>query len=916
MFHAVVPVQLITASNQVVATVLSDGSGRYAFTNVPPADYQIRCQVLNGYRYLGVSNLVTYADVASATGVRGAERFTLIPGRKIENADFTFAPFKKGTWKTFTTRDGLAGNEVRKVLPLDDGTIWIGTMSGISIFDGATFKNLHKEDGLPDNRILNLYHNRRGPIWICTGNGVARYDPSAPPGKRMRSYTSADGLFPGEVHAVCQTPDDAMWFAYRGISRFDGSGFKTLTTTNQEAIEGHVMKMAAAPDGTIWLGGILGLGRFNPANFTAVLEVTDPEKCDSPMVGPDGNIWFVSHNGGVYRMDPSASPGDRNRLRKFTRQDGLLRDNVITIHFTSDGALWAGGFGGSLSRFDGTNCVNFTPADGIAGSRMYFISSTRDGVLWFGTDAGLTRYDPVSFESYTVADGLAANGVSTGCRLPDGSLWFGSDVGPSRSSGLNRYAEGTFFETPLPAGDRGPVSRMRASANSILVTGEFERSSAYRLDGSRLVPVFTSSSTDLHGGQDVIADRDGVLWLTRSFNGDEGLWRTEREGQTASRWTRRLFEKSDSLPEHPLERPGRLELDDEGRLWVGSFQAGTCRLEKERSQVFTTKEGLAGDRLRMIWNDHEGSIWFATEGGASRYDGKQFHNFTSSNDRLASDSVFFVGRDARRNLWFGTDSGVTCFDGRVWCSFDSRDGLIGDRGNHVLEDTDGTYWISTERGVTHYHPRHTEPQRPLVSTILDAKPFAAGAELPAIEQGRAVRFKLDVNDLRTLPETRRFRYQVVSERRSVGDFGDTNGWVLTGKASEISWYTNQPGDYTLAVQYIDRDLNYSKLALVPLTIFAPWYANAFIMVPSGGAALGLIGWAFVARALVICRKREAEQLREQMLQQEREARKKLQDRKRSTHRWWTTWISGSSGRIWRDVSPSPTNRFVSFTERP
>jgi ligand-binding sensor domain-containing protein len=383
VFHAVVPVQLIAASNQVVATVLSDGSGRYTFTNVPPAEYQIRCQVPNGYRYLGVSNLVSYADVASLNGLHETRPVRLIAGQNVENADFTFAPFKKGTWKTYTKRDGLAGNEVRKILPLDDGTIWIGTMGGLSIFDGATFKNLHKEDGLPDNRILNLYHDRRGPIWICTGNGVARYDPSAPVGKRMRSYTAADGLFPGEVHAVCQTPDDVMWFAYRGISRFDGREFKTLTTTNRDAVEGHIMKMTAAPDGMIWLGGILGLGRFSPTNFTAVLEVANPAKCDSPIVRPDGTIWFVSHDAGLHRFDPSAGRNDPGRVRKFGRKDGLFRENGLTIHFMSDGTLWMGTHG-VVSRFDGTNFVNFLPEDGFLGTTVIFISSTPDNVLWGG----------------------------------------------------------------------------------------------------------------------------------------------------------------------------------------------------------------------------------------------------------------------------------------------------------------------------------------------------------------------------------------------------------------------------------------------------------------------------------------------------------------------------------------------------
>src|SRR5205823_4576621 len=146
----------------------------------------------------------------------------LIAGQKLEHADFTFAPFKKGTWKTYATRDGFVASGVRKILPLPDGTVWIATRSGVARFDGATFKYLRKEDGLPDDWILNLYHDLNGKIWICTGEGVACFDPHAAPGKQLRSYTSADGLIAGEIHAVGQTPDGAMWFGGGGLCKFDG----------------------------------------------------------------------------------------------------------------------------------------------------------------------------------------------------------------------------------------------------------------------------------------------------------------------------------------------------------------------------------------------------------------------------------------------------------------------------------------------------------------------------------------------------------------------------------------------------------------------------------------------------------------------------------------------------------------------
>jgi len=459
VFHAVVPVQLINASNRVVATVLSDGSGRYAFTNVPPAEYQVRCQVLKGYRYLGVTNLVKYGDAASPTGLRRAQRLTLIAGQKIENADFTFAPFKKGSWKTFTTRDGLPGNDVRRILPLDDGTVWIATVSGLSIFDGATFKHLRKEDGLPDSRINDLHREPNGVIWICTGNGVSRFDPSARLGQQFRNYRSADGLISGKVEAVAQTPDGAMWFGGFGLSRFDGQRFSSLPLTN--AGLDYVFGMAATREGALWLGCHPGLLRLEGTNFTTVIGYSENMHCTLPVAGPDGAIWFGTFGHGIWRYDPSPELPTTNRFRKYTPRDGLISDMVSQTYFDSRGSLWIA-TGGGVSRFDGASFVNFVTADGLAGGNIVAISGTSDGVLWFAADRGLTRYDPQSFESYTKADGLADNAVTSAARLADGTLLFGS------GSGLNRFLSGTFVEVSFPEGESEASAAQLAPPNRLL----------------------------------------------------------------------------------------------------------------------------------------------------------------------------------------------------------------------------------------------------------------------------------------------------------------------------------------------------------------------------------------------------------------------------------------------------------------
>ena len=866
--HVAVPVQLLDRSNHVVQTKLSDEAGGYSFTNVPPGMYRIRCHVLGGFRYHGLDRIVHGGTLTNAgPEVAGVPALTLQAGAPIESADFTFAPFKKGTWKTYNFRDGLAGSELQRILPLDDGTVWIATKSGLAIFDGATFTYRRKEDGLLDSRIINLHRETNGTIWICTGIGVARFDPAAPPGKQFRGYSSAESGLAFPVHAVCQTPDGAMWFAQEnGLTKFDGRKFAYVNQRNR--IDPSITKLTASPDGILWLATTAGLRRFDGTNFTTITT----GYCHNLIVGPDGGIWFGS-NQGLWRYDPSPDSIGPSRFRNYTTRDGLISDAVLVPFFAPDGVLWIGTRDG-LSRFDGTNFVNFTTADGAMLRGTVAITSTSDGMLWFGTiDGGLVRYDPHSFENYTMADGLAYNYVNNAHRLPDGRLWVGSEVRSSHPVGLNQFADGKFTEVPLPDGDTGAIDGIRVRAEGVYLVGDFKHAWAYRVEGTNLVSAVTTADFKARRTSDIVLEKDGTIWLAQ---GAAGLLRARRGSGTDQGWELHRFVGGGFDSQSWLKSPSQLERDDQGRIWAGGLTSSAGPYDGEKWGTFSKIEGLAGEHCHGIWKDTDGSLWFATERGAAHFNGKTIDTLTSVDDRLADDWVRSVKRDSQGVLWFGTLGGATRFDGQVWASLDSLDGLAGDQVNHVLADADGTFWFSTDRGVTHYRPRRGEAPLPRVSMILDATNYAAGATLPQIEQGRSVRFKLDVNDLRTRAETRRFRYQVVSERKSADDFGNTNGWRLTGKASEISWSTNKSGAFTLAVQYIDRDFHYSKLEVIPLTVFTPWYANAFVMAPGGGAVAGLVVWAFIARVLVSRRKLESERLRERLLEEEHQAHETLE----------------------------------------
>lgn len=75
---------------------------------------------------------------------------------------------------------------------------------------------------------------------------------------------------------------------------------------------------------------------------------------------------------------------------------------------------------------------------------------------------------------------------------------------------------------------------------------------------------------------------------------------------------------------------------------------------------YDTKDGLAGSTVYFICQDKNGFIWFATETGLSRYDGKNFRNYTV-NDGLPDNEILKVFADSRGRVWILPFKKAICY---------------------------------------------------------------------------------------------------------------------------------------------------------------------------------------------------------------------------------------------------------------
>jgi len=869
-----------------VETAMSDGLGEFRFRHLPPGVYRVRGQTPRGHVFAPPPDMAPGAAVATA--VSGAGSFRVGRGTETGGIEIRLAPFKKGTRKTFTREtglagtntlvvhetgdegtwkrygheDGLAGNNTLRVHETRDGVLWIATLGGgVSRWDGERFRTLSTAQGLADNIVSAICEAKDGTLWFATEGGVSHWDD-----QRFQNFTTADGLPSNEVDCGLQTAAGALWFGTEeGVARWDGRRFTAYTIS--DGLPGpDVSCLYEDRSGRLWIGTGLGLARWDGAHIVVDewSRALRGLRVASILEDRRGRLWVGIFGAGVFVWDGRS-------LEHLTRRDGLPSESIHKVLEDSQGVLWFGTSGdskedggvGGLSRWDGTNFVNYTTADGLAGNRVTDIHEDAGGVLWLTTfQAGLCRFDQHRMTRFTEADGLPWKLLGRLQFTRDGSLWM---LGGPREDRLCQF-DGTRFVVWTEAdGVPARASDLYLDQDGALLVCSLTGPAA-RLDPGALAAgrrVFTP----VPGSPAALAvyhASDGAYW----FGTEDGV---RRLGPEPGRET--VFRTARSG--EPLGPITAIQPGPGGQIWfkTRSKAGGYLWSWDGRGVVHhTDAEGLQGQLFLALYSDRRGSVWMGSDpGGVSSWDGVKYVNFTPA-DGLAEGHVGAIAEDSGRVMWFGHSPEVSFFDGKAWGALGARDGLGGEDSGRMAAiepGPGGAVWLATEEGGLFRYRKGRAPSRPPVLTVKGDREYADLSAIPPLLTDSRLTFNYGYVDPRTRAEKKQFRHQIIAGTPSPEQLADGGPWLKPVHDRQFDWSTNRPGVYSVAVQYIDRDLHYSPPRVATFTLVPPWYLNPWIAVPAGSGLTGLIGWGFFARLLFLRKRREAQRLRERMAEQER-----------------------------------------------
>ena len=569
--------------------------------------------------------------------------------------------------------------------------------------------------GLPEPAVMSLAQDSAGFIWVGTQGGLARYD-----GYHFRNYlpdpSDPHALPDGYLRTLLADPHGGIWIgsSTNGVVHYDpvSDSFRSYRpSASGGPRSAEVDALAAAGNGDVWVGGDKGLDLFDPVRGTF-----QPQNLNGRAVQPvvwcalvdrRGTLWAGTQDGLYFRSA---------RSRTFTRFKLAQNTVIYSLLQASSGDIWAGS-SNAVYVIDaaGNRSIALTPTandeNTLAPGQQFALVEPRRGIIWAGTDNAISLIDVATHRIRRIRpDTQTAGGLTSGraivfLRDRSGLIWIANHIG-----GLLLYnpdsPQLSFLASARrdigPTGNGGAVA-LAAEPNGRLWAGGL---------GGSLVELDpktgrTASMTLPNDGaiQVLVRRPSGALWIGTT----NGLCELQPHAEQAECPAGPAIVGSEQV----------YTLFPEGsHLWIGGSN-GVIDTDLQSGAVRTFSYGntgndLTNNQVRFLLRDRKHRMWIGTENGFNRLDpsGKvtRFSFDANNPNSVGPGGVAAFLEDRRGRIWAGMNGGpLNVLQENADGSYrvrriSTKDGLPHENVDALAEGTDGSIWVSTDKGIARIDP--------------------------------------------------------------------------------------------------------------------------------------------------------------------------------------------------------------------
>jgi len=517
------------------------------------------------------------------------------------------ARFDGQAWRTYPGQNSLS--YIGHIAAAPDNTVWASMDNysvwpnyGIWYFDGQT-GTLFLEGGPGQETVKSIAVTADGVAWLGTYEGLWSYD-----GQDWTHYTDKDGLASKAVLSLAAAPDGTLWVGTtEGVVSFDGENWETHTETN--SLSGYqIFHIDASSGGYVWAYGeytdysgcivteLENLARFDGQTWTI-------HERDETLRGASINALVSASNGGVW---VGTSKGvwffDGQEWQQYVETNTPPSLILADVAVGSDGTVWVAG--GGISSFDGKTWTNYPYSGPIA--------IAPDGTVWAHKEKGLASLDGHEWRVHKDQAAIT-HGITAMATAPDNTVWvvlWAVGIGHFDGETWTVYTP----DDSLP-GDCEYIRDIAVDADGVVWAG-FEKATQKckggltRFDGEEWTLYTGENGWTSNTVNSIAVASDGDLWVA-----------TLRGG--ISRFDGHTWHSYDVVSELAPWLAGDISAElatgPDGAVWAGVSDTA-LHFDGQQWTAYGTEDGLVDRTIRAVAVGPQGEVWFATNGGLSRYE--------------------------------------------------------------------------------------------------------------------------------------------------------------------------------------------------------------------------------------------------------------------------------------------------------